>query len=709
MSGLCQFGLSLLVILTFILRAAWAGQLPAAPTASQAPASMQAHGQTLVDPYPWMDNAHDPEMIAYLEAENRYTAAVMANTQELQEQLFREMRSRTDETDTQPPLRIGTDWYYLRTAPGAQFLVLCRRRGSLNGPEEVLLDLNRRADGRKKPDLGLWRISPNLKYLAYSVDDDGSENFSIHTQRIGCETPSQETISRAGRWIEWAADSQTLFYTAPAYGDPPPRRVMRHRVGSPPSQDAIVHSEPSGARLGLSRTRSGEFLVLFTYSYGGDIEFRVLAANEPLGSFRPVGPGGKVSRTWLEQGGRFFYMLVDGNENSRIIRRPVSTAAAANWVEVVPEVKDRDIESFDVAGDELILVVHHQLERRIVRWNLRTQAETDLKFSDLSASVTIPANLDRLFPAWPNNPVRLLSESFVNPGSVLEYDSKHKALKLVWQSHVPNYEPRDYEVRRVFAVASDGVQIPISLVFKKPLVRDGNRPLLIHVYGSMGFSVEPSFDAQRVSLLDRGVVFAVAHVRGGGELGRRWHEAAIGPTKLRSFTDLIAASEFLIAERYTSRAKLAITGHSAGGLLVTGAAAMRPDLFQAVIGKAPWVQLFFPATGRLVGMVDVGDPTDKAVFEAMRTYSPYDNVRAQDYPHLLITASQADARGGPSEAAKLVARLRAAHSGTNMLLLKVEMETGGHMGAAGRLDSMREAAFEYALLLEALRIPRGPR
>lgn len=678
------------------------------PIARQAPASMQAHGKTLIDPYPWLDKERNPEAAAYLEAENRYTSAVMANTQRTQDELFREMRSRMDATGPQPPVRIGSDWYYLRSAPDSQFLLLCRRRGSLKSPEEVLVDLNRMADGQKKPNFGVWRLSPNRRYLAYSVDIDGSEDFTIHFRGLDGETTPAETISGTGRWFEWAADSETLFYTTPGYGKRPPRYVMRHRAGRPVARDEIVHSE-SSSRLALTRTKSGEFLLLLVY--GSEWEMRFLAASQPSGSFQIVGPRRKGVQYQVEQQGNFFYILVnEPGENARVVRAPVSGPVPSAWEEVVPARPDRNIDSFAVVGGELILAVRQDGRNRITTCNLRTRIETDVHFSDPLGSYGLPGNLDRLFPVWPNpgaNAVQLLSESFINPRSVFEYDLNRKDLKLLWQSHVQGYQPQRYGSRRVFATAPDGTRIPVSLVFKKPLVQDGQRPILLYAYGSMGASMDPSFDAERVSLLDRGVVFAVAHVRGGGELGRPWHQAAMGKTKLLSFTDFIASAEYLIAERYTARGKLAITGASAGGLLVTGAATMRPDLFQAVIAKSPMIQLFFPATGRLGSMgADFGDPKEKAVFDAMYAYSPYDNVRAQAYPHMLFTASQADPRTGSSPAAKLVARLRAAQTGKHMLLLKVEMESGGHMGAAGRLDHLRQTAFEYAFLFKALEITR---
>ncbi len=632
----------------------------------------------------------------------------MANSRPIQEKLYREMRSRLDKADPQPPVRTGSDWYYLRSASGSQFFLLCRRRGSLKGREDVLLDLNQMAIREKKPNLGVWRLSPNRRRLAYSVDTDGSEDFTIHFRGLDGETTPAETISGAGRWMEWAADSETLFYTTPGYGKPPPRYVMRHRVGTPAARDEVVHSE-SSSRLAVTRTRTGEFLLLL--AYGTQWEMRFLAADQPSGTFQIVGPRRNGVQYQVEQDGNFFYILVnDPGENARIVRAPVSSAAGSAWEEVVPARPDREIVSFAVAGSELILAVRWDGQQRITTCNLRTRTETDVPFSDPLGSYGIPSNLDRLFPAWPTpgaKTIQLQAESFVSPRSVSEYDLERKALNLLWQSHVPGYRPWLYDPRRVFAAAPDGTRIPISLVFKKPLALDGQRSILLFAYGSMGVSVDPWFDAARVSLLDRGVVFAVAHVRGGGELGRPWHQAAMGRTKLLSFTDFIASAEYLIAERYTSRGKLAITGASAGGLLVTGAATMRPDLFQAVIAKSPMVQVFFPATGRLGSMgADFGDSREKADFDTMVAYSPCDNIGAREYPHMLFTASQADPRTGSSPAAKLVARLRAAETGKNMLLLKVEMESGGHMGATGRLDRLRETAFEYAFLLSALEITR---
>jgi oligopeptidase B len=564
------------------------------------------------------------------------------------------------------------------------------------------------AVGEKKPNLGVWRLSPNRRRLAYSVDTDGSEDFTIHFRGLDGETTPAETISGAGRWIEWAADSETLFYTTPGYGKPPPRQVMRHRVGRPEARDEVVYSESSG-RLALTKTRTGEFLLLLVY--GAEWEMRFLAANQPSGTFQIVGPRRPGVHYQIEHQGNFFYILVsEPGKNASVVRAPVSGTAPSAWEEIVPARPDREIDTFAAVGDELVLAVRQDGQQRITTCNLSTRIETDVQFSDPLGSYGVPSSLDRLFPTWPEpgaHAVQLLSESFVSPRSVFEYDLKRKALILLWQSHVPGYRPQRYGSRRVFATAPDGTRIPISLVFKKPLVEDGQRPILLYAYGSMGVSVDPWFDAERVSLLDRGIVFAVAHVRGGGELGRQWHQAAMGRTKLLTFTDFIASAEYLIAQRYTSRGKLAITGASAGGLLVTGAAMMRPDLFHAVLAKSPMVQVFFPATGRLGSMgPDFGDAREKADFDTMIAYSPYDNIGAREYPHMLFTASQADPRTGSSPAAKVVARLRAAGTGKHMLLLKVEMASGGHTGAAGRLDRLRETAFDYAFLFEALGITR---
>ncbi len=685
------------------------GQAPVPPIARQAPTSIRVHGKTLVDPYSWLERAQDPEAIAYLEAENRYASAVIGNTQGLQEELYREMRSRVDEADPQPPLRIGNDWYYLRSAPDSQFLLLCRRRGGLKASEEVLVDLNQMAGGRKKPNLGVWRLSPNRRYLAYSVDTDGSEAFTIYVRALQGNGIQEERISGAGRWFEWAADSQTLFYTTPAYGNPP-LKLKRHRVGAPEVADDVLHSD--SARLGLTRTASGEFLLLFIYGNAGISEVRFLPANRPLGSFQIIEPRRPDVQYQVAQQGRFFYILVNETAGSHILRAPIGTQDRSAWEEVVPAQPGRDVWAFDVVGDEIILAIRLDGLARMKAYHVRARTERDIPFPEPLGSPGVVSNLEREFPTWRNpgaNAVRLVFESFVSPRSLSEYDWKRRALRLLWQAHVPGYQPELYESRRVFATASDGTRIPISLVYKKPLVQDGQRPLLLYVYGSGGFSVTPSFEAERVSLLDRGIVYAVAHVRGGGELGKAWHEAAMGRNKVITLSDFIASAEYLLAERYTSHGRLAITGHSAGGIPVTAAANMRPELFQAVIAKAPVTELFYPSgtPGRLRGGPgELGDSNEKADFDAMYAYSPYDNIRAQAYPHMLITASRTDPRTGYAPAAKFVAKLRAANTGSHMLLLKTDFEGGGHMGAAGRLDHWRETAFEYAFIIEALKITR---
>lgn len=690
--------------------AAYGTQPPTAPVARQAPTTVRIHQSTLVDPYAWLDSETDHEAIAYLEAENRYAAAVMKGTESLQRKLFREMVSRIDETAPQPPQLTGKDVYLLRYAPGKQYLLLCRRRGGPKAPEEVLFDLNAMAGEGKKPNLGVWRLSPDCRYLAYSVDWEGNESFTIFVQPLDDRRKPVERIAGAGRWLEWAADSRTLFYLTPVFGEPP-HQLLRRRMGQPDAVPEVVVSETSRRhRLALLKTKTGDYLVLLTY--GPEWEVRFLPADNPSGEFRLIEPRRAGSRYQVAQQGDWFYLLVsDSGPNPRVVRAAAHAPGKSAWEEILPAQPGRDIADLDVVAGKLIVSEREDGLGKIRIHDLTTHAETVVPFPEPLAQVRLASALEREFQIRRTPQARsahLFYESFVRPRTLFEYDLERGSLHTVWRSSVPNFRPEKYESRRVFASGRDGTRIPISLVYRKPLTQDGRRPLLLYAYGAMGYSAEPWFEAERLSLLDRGIVFGVAHVRGGGELGEAWHRAAMGTNKLVTFTDFIACAEHLIEARFTSSGKLAITGASLGGMLMTGVANMRPDLFQAVVAKVPAVEVFYRRAGspKLSVLPEFGDPEREVEFNAMLAYAPYYNVKAQAYPHMLVTASRNDPRVSFSEPAKFTAKLRSSNTGDRTVLLRVDMQGGGHMGSAGRLDHLRETAFEYAFLLRALNIDK---
>ena len=629
----------------------------------------------------------------------------MENTEALQRRLVEEMASRTGEADPQPPRFVGKDAYYVRSAAGSQYEVLCRRLGGPSGREEVLFDLNAIASEGKKPSFGVWRISPDSTLLAVSVDFDGSESFTIFIRSLEGRREDVEHVTGAGRWLEWAADSRTLFYTSP-YGRAP-NRLIRRRIGLPGSPAQDVYLEPSyGAGLGLMKTATGQHIVLITY--GSDWEIRVLPAHDASGTFRILAPRRKGVRYWLvEEGGAFYLMENEAGQASRIVRTPTATVQDPGWEEVLSSGRGWLVSDFDVAGGRLLAAVREDGSSRVRVLDLATGAESLVRFPASLGSVRLVSAFERDQQperSAPSVPTNFYFESFVHPRTLFEYDPRTRRLRETWRARVRGYRSGDYESKRVMARSPDGTQIPVTLVYRKPIALDGRRPLLLHGFGFVGAATDPSFEAERLSLLDRGFIFGIAHVRGGGEFGPAWHDAAIGVNKMRTFTDFIACAEHLIRSGYTSADRLAITGTSAGGMLVTGVANMRPDVLRAVVAKVPATTLIRRQAGsrELEDKGDLGNPNREADFNAMLAYVPYYNVRAQAYPHMLVTASRSDPRVTFSDPAKLTARLRSVWTGDRMLLLRTDMSGGGHTGPAGREDRLRERAFEYAFLLRAL-------
>ena len=683
-----------------------AGGQPVPPAARRAPATFEIHGRTLVDPYPWLEDASDPEVIAYLEAENRYAMEAMRGTEALQSRLFREMASRADEAGLQPPRLIGNDAYYVRSAVGSQYQVLCRRVGGLEGREQVLFDLNTLATEGRKPAFGVWRISPDSRLLAASVDFDGSESFTIFIRSLEGRRQEVEEVAGAGRWLEWAADSRTLFYTSP-YGQAP--RLTRQQIGSPESRPREVYAEHGlGTSLGLMKTATGNHLVLITY--GSEWEIRVLPASDPAGDPSILAPRRKGVRYWAAEDGGWFYLLENSaGAASRIRRTRTDTVQVPRWEDVLAPGLGWLVSDFDVAGGKLLAEVREDGLGRIRALDPATGATSLVPLPEPMGSVRLVSAFER-DPQPRRSPasgsVQLYFESFVQPRTLFKYDPRKARLRETWRVPVHHYRAHDYETRRVFATAPDGTRIPVSLAYRKPLVLDGRRPLLLQGFGFVGLASDPSFESERASLLDRGVVFGVAHIRGGGEFGLAWHEAATGLNKIRTFTDFIACAKHLIGSGFTSADRLAITGTSAGGMLVTAVANMRPDLVRAVVAKVPATVVIRrqPGTSTLQDNPELGNPNREPDFNAMLAYAPYFNVRPQAYPHMLVTASRSDPRVTFSDPVKFTARLRAVWTGNRMLLLRVDTSGGGHTGSAGRDDRLRETAFEYAFLFQALGI-----
>jgi oligopeptidase B len=660
------------------------------------------HGETRVDDYFWLRDRSDPEVIAYLEAENRYTGAVMRHTERLQERLYQEMRGRIKETDLSVPERMDDYFYYTRTEIGKQYPIFCRRRGSVEGPEELLLDPNPLAADHPYYRLGVNQVSPDHRLLAYSVDTSGAEEFTLFIKDLITGELLPESIGRTAHGIAWANDSRTLFYTV-LDDARRPCRLYRHLIGTNPSEDIMVYFEPDASFfLDVSRTRSRRYLLLDLSSHSTS-EVRFVSADTPEEPFRlvqPRQPG--VEYTVTHHQDRFYITTNDGAPNFRLVQAPVENPSKENWSPVLPYRSEVKLDSTDAFRGYLVVYEREAGLRRIRVLDLGSGSDYLIPFPEPVYTFWLHAN-----PEFDTTSLRFTYTSLVTPSSVIDYDLASRTWTICKQMEVlSGYDPSCYRSERLFALAPDGVQVPISLVYRASLEADGCRPLVLSGYGAYGLSYDPVFSSNTLSLLDRGFITAIAHVRGGEELGRAWYDAGRLLQKRSSFTDFIAAAEHLVAQGYTSPDRLVINGGSAGGLLMGAVTNLRPDLFRAVLAEVPFVDVVntmldasLPLT--IIEYDEWGNPHDPTAYSYIRSYSPYDNIEAKDYPHMLVTAGLNDPRVAYWEPAKWTAKLRALKTDGNRLLLRTNMGAG-HAGASGRYDLLREIAFKYAFILDVL-------
>ncbi|HEU5304593.1 MAG TPA: S9 family peptidase [Gemmatimonadales bacterium] len=662
----------------------------------------RVHGETRVDNYYWLRERSDPEVTAYLEAENRYTGAVMRHTEELQERLYREMRGRIKETDLSVPERLDQYLYYTRTETGRQYPIFCRKRGTTDAPEEILLDENPLANGHEYFRVGVMEVSPDHRLLAYSVDTSGAEEFTLYIKDLTTGALLPESLPGTSLGVAWANDSRHLFYTVLDQVRRP-CRVYRHLVGTGLTADALVYFEPDESFfLDVSCTRSRRFLLLEIASHSTS-EVRFLDADhphEPLRVVQPREPGIEYSVSHHDE--RFFITTNDAAPNFRLVQAPVASPSREHWTPVLPYRPEVKLDATDAFRSHLVVYEREAGLRQIRVLDLGSAEEHRITFPEPVYTVRGHEN-----PEFDTALLRFTYTSLVTPSSVIDYDLADRTWTVRKQTEVlGGYDPSRYRSERLLATAPDGAQVPISLVYRASEEPGEARPLLLNGYGAYGLSYDPGFSSNALSLLDRGFIVAIAHVRGGEELGRSWYEDGKLLNKRNTFTDFIAAAEHLIAGGYTRPDRLAINGGSAGGLLMGAVMNLRPDLFQAVLAEVPFVDVVntmldatLPLT--VIEYDEWGNPNDPAAYAYIRSYSPYDNIEARDYPHLLLTAGLNDPRVAYWEPAKFAAKLRAAKTGSNRLLLRTNMGAG-HGGASGRFDILREVAFKYAFMIDVL-------
>ncbi|MBI5566238.1 MAG: S9 family peptidase [Chloroflexi bacterium] len=683
--------------------------MPEFPIAPKRPHIIAQHGQTRVDDYFWLRQREDPAVLEYLKAENDYLAEMLQHTQPLQQQLFEEMKARLKEDDASVPEQRGEYFYYTRYETGKQYPLYCRKRSALDAPEELLLDQNALAAGREFCRVGAYSVSPDHQKLAYSLDLDGTEICTIYIKNLIDGTLYPETIpntygnvySHGG--AEWANDSATLFYIT-LDATTRPYQLHRHMLGSDPAQDVLLYTESDETYyLFLLKSRSRAYLQILSHSTLAS-EWQILPADQPTADwqvFAPRRPG--IEYSIEHHGDRFLVVTNENALNFRLMATPVTATSPDNWREVLPHRSDVLIEGALAFENHLVL-----FEREGGLPQIRLSAPDAVSnvhyvpFPEPVYSVAPTTN-----PEFKTDRLRFTYSSLITPNSVIDYHFDTHAWELKKQDEIPSgHNPADYVTERLHATAPDGTLVPISIVYKRGLEKNGRNPTLLYGYGAYGFTIEAAFSPNRFSLIQRGFVFAIGHIRGGSDMGRAWYDGGRMFNKRNSFTDFIACAEHLIAAGYTSTDHLAIMGGSAGGLLVGACLTMRPDLYQAVIAQVPFVDVVTTMSDASIPLTTMeydqwGNPAEKEQFDYLMSYSPYDNIRAVDYPDVLITTGLNDPRVAYWEPAKFAAKLRAAATSHNLILLKTNMDAG-HAGASGRYDYLKEIALEYAFLIDRL-------
>ncbi len=684
------------------------------PVARKDSTTTTLHGFTLEDDYRWMRDKSSPEVIAYLEAENAYTSAVMRPTEELQAKLYAEMLSHIKETDESVPYRDNNWYYYIRTIEGSQYPIYCRRAASgqeydESQPEQIVLDVNQLAEGQPFMALGTFTVSPDGSKLAYSTDNTGFRQYTLHVRNLNTGDDLPDTAERVGS-VAWAADSRTLFYTTEDDVTKRQDKLFRHRLGDATENDVQIYEEPDERfNVGIEKTRDGKYLLLEVGSHT-TTEYRYLDAGTPGGAFRVVAPRVDEQEYYVEHRDGLFYIRTnDVGKNFRVVTVAVDGGGRESWTELVPLSSESPLEDFEVFHS-FCVSTHRRLGLPVLTV---TQIDPNGRLGE-SKEITFPepaysagAQINREFDT---EKFRYAYQSLVSPASVYDYDIRTGASKLLKQQEVPGgFDSSRYASERIWVEADDSVKVPVSLVYRRERFRhDGTNPLYVYGYGSYGYPLPISFGASRLSLLDRGVVMAYAHIRGGGEMGDAWHDAGKMLMKKNTFSDFIAVVQYLVAQGYGARDRVAIEGGSAGGLLMGAVVNQRPDLFRVVLSHVPFVDVMntmldssLPLT---VGEYEEwGNPNEPEAFAYMRSYSPYDNLKAGPYPAMLVKTSLNDSQVMYWEPAKYVAKLRTLKTNDTPLLLHINMDAG-HGGASGRYDYLKEIAFDYAFLLTQLGI-----
>lgn len=670
---------------------------PQPPMADKKAKTTNIHGVTLVDEYFWLREKTNPAVMSHLKAEEAFTDTVMKPTGPLQEKLYNEMLSHIKQTDTNVPYRYGNYFYYSRTEEGKQYPIFCRKKGSTDAAEEILLDVNELAKGQQFMSVGDFAPSDDGNLLAYSTDNTGYRQYVLHIKDLRTGQLFPERIERVTS-IVWANDNKTLLYVTEDAVTKRSDKFFRHALGTD-KNDLVYDEKDELFDIGVGRSLDKRVIFLHSFSKTSN-EARYLRAEDPNGTFKVILPREKDHEYDVDYRNNLLYIRTNKSaKNFRIVTAPLSDPSEKNWKEFVAHNPAVKLDGITLFANHAVLSEWENGLQQLEVIDFKTNKRQRIKFPEPVYSTFLSANRE-----FDTNVVRYTYNSLVTPNSVFDYDMNTGKSTLLKETEVPGgFDRNNYQSERVFATASDGTRIPMSMVYRKGVKLDGSAPLLLYGYGSYGYSIPPTFSSTRLSLLDRGVIFVIGHIRGGGELGEEWRQAGRMMNKMNTFTDFIACAETLIKMKYTSKDRLVIQGGSAGGLLMGVVSNLRPDLFKAVVSQVPFVDVLNTMLDASLPLttseyIEWGNPNEKPAFDYMKTYSPYDNIAKKDYPAMLVKVSVNDSQVPYWEGAKLVAKLRAMKTDHNPLLLKVNFGAG-HGGSSGRYDALRETAFDYAFML----------
>ncbi len=673
------------------------------PKAKKIPHKMVEFGNERIDNYYWLNQRTNPEVIKYLEDENAYLNAKMAHTKNLQKKLYDEMVGRIVQDDESVPYLDNEYFYYTRYEKGKEHPIYCRKKSNLKSKEIIILDVNKLAAGHKYYKVSGRSVSTNNEWLAFGVDTLSRRIYTIHFKNLKTGEVISENIPNTTGYAVWANDNKTLFYSTKD-STLRPFKIFRHTLGTDPKNDTEIYTENDPTfRTFVTKSKSGEFIFIGS-SHTLASEYRFINANKPYGKFKIIQPRIMGLEYSVAHFGNYFYIKTNLNaENFKLVKTPINKTNKKYWKDVISHRKDVLLDDFELFKKYLVLAerANGTTRLRVISWDGKKDEIIKSDEDAYTVSVSVNKNFN-------TNLLRYNYTSLTTPSTVYDYNMDTKEKTILKQAKVlGGYNPADYKSEKIYAIAKDGVKIPISIVYKKGLKKDGNNPALIYGYGSYGASMDPYFSSARLSLLDRGFVYAIAHIRGGQEMGRWWYEQGKMLNKKNTFTDFIACSKKLIEDKFTNSQKLAAMGGSAGGLLMGAIINMSPETYKAVIAAVPFVDVVTTMLDESIPLTtgeydEWGNPNIEKYYRYILSYSPYDNVEAKNYPALLVTTGLHDSQVQYWEPAKWVAKLREMKTDKNLLLLHTNM-SAGHGGSAGRFERYKEIALEYAFIIDQVK------